>query len=357
MNRALERGGRKSSPCQSALQVVLRIVVMAGKIRASQAEDSFHLGGSDVHSQQFPGEPQIDDTPVHLGKALRNVPTVHPTSIDLCGGVSRYGGRMAGVQARIDPIRQVSGRLPGYDLRGRVQQILGSAGQDGLRLQDSDPGSRTGDGATLGLVIAEARQSSQVTPVGAGQVAAIGVGQLPAQGGRQLRLQANGADANPSLQMAGTSLEHHARLMTIGPHGFENTRAGLIEIEENIAGIARPAVGEEVQVKTLTVACAQKTHHCSTHQLSGSPQPFSWSWPACAAVNHTDEVELIRHPRQLAADSVQGKKESAVEHGTENEPGSLRLEISFQRMVSRVLTSCLSSGDNPATNLLPPFRV
>jgi len=264
---------------------------------------------------------------------------------------------MAGVQARIDPIRQVSGRLPGYDLRGRVQQILGSAGQDGLRLQDSDPGSRTGDGATLGLVIAEARQSSQVTPVGAGQVAAIGVGQLPAQGGRQLRLQANGADANPSLQMAGTRLEHHARLMTIGPHGFENTRAGLIEIEENIAGIARPAVGEEVQVKTLTVACAQKTHHCSTHQLSGSPQPFSWSWPACAAVNHTDEVELIRHPRQLAADSVQGKKESAVEHGTENEPGSLRLEISFQRMVSRVLTSCLSSGDNPTTNLLPPFRV
>jgi hypothetical protein len=56
---------------------------------------------------------------------------------------------------------------------------------------------------------------------------------------------------------------------------------------------------------------------------------------------------MVRHPGQLAADSVQGKKESAVEHGTENEPGSLRLEISFQRMVSSVLTSCLSSGDNP----------
>src|SRR6516165_3551944 len=177
--------------------------------------------------------------------------------------------------------------------------------------------------------------------------AARGVGQLPAQGGRQLRLQARGADANPSLQMAGAGLEHHTWFMTVGPHGFENTGAGLIEIEENIAGIARPAVGEEVHVKTLTVACAQKMHHCSTHQLSGSPQPFSWSWPVCAAVNHTDEVEMVRHPGQLAADSVQGKKESAVEHGTENEPGSLRLEISFQRMVSSVLTSCLSSGDNP----------
>src|SRR6516165_9466341 len=177
--------------------------------------------------------------------------------------------------------------------------------------------------------------------------AARGVGQLPAQGGRQLRLQARGADANPSLQMAGAGLEHHTWFMTVGPHGFENTGAGLIEIEENIAGIARPAVGEEVHVKTLTVACAQKMHHCSTHQLSGSPQPFSWSWPVCAAVHHTDEVEMVRHPGQLAAAGVQGKKESAVEHGTENEPGSLRLEISFQRMVSSVLTSCLSSGDNP----------
>ena len=80
------------------------------------------------------------------------------------------------MQARIDPIRQVSCRLPGYDLCGGVQQILGSAGQDDLRLQNSDPGSRTGGGATLGLVVAEARPSSQVTPVGAGQVTAIGVG-------------------------------------------------------------------------------------------------------------------------------------------------------------------------------------
>ena len=88
MNRAHRAGARKSSPRQSASQVVLRIVVMAGKIRASQAEDSFHLGRSDVHSQQFPGEPQIDDAPVHSGKAFLNVPTVDPTSIDLCGGVS-----------------------------------------------------------------------------------------------------------------------------------------------------------------------------------------------------------------------------------------------------------------------------
>jgi len=35
-------------------------------------------------------------------------------------------------------------------------------------------------------------------------------------------------------------------------------------------------------------------------------------------VNQSDEVESIRHGRELAADSIPGKKESAIEHGDEN---------------------------------------
>jgi hypothetical protein len=35
-------------------------------------------------------------------------------------------------------------------------------------------------------------------------------------------------------------------------------------------------------------------------------------------VNQADEVESIGHGRELAADSVPGKKESAIEHGDEN---------------------------------------
>jgi hypothetical protein len=35
-------------------------------------------------------------------------------------------------------------------------------------------------------------------------------------------------------------------------------------------------------------------------------------------VNQADEVESIGHGRELTADSVPGKKESAIEHGDEN---------------------------------------
>jgi hypothetical protein len=201
--------------------------------------------------------------------------------------------------------------------------------------------------AALRLLIDEARQSSQVAPVGAGQVAAIGVGQLPSQRSRQLRFEATGADANPSLQTAGASLENHTRLMAIGAHGLENARAGLIEIEENIPGIAMAAVGQEIHVEALTVACTQILHHSCTYQVTGCPQPFSWSWSACGAVNQTDEVEIVRHTRQLAADNLQGEKESAVEHGSEDELEAPCLEITFQRLVSSALTDCLSFGDHP----------
>jgi hypothetical protein len=35
-------------------------------------------------------------------------------------------------------------------------------------------------------------------------------------------------------------------------------------------------------------------------------------------VNQADEVESIGHGRELAVDSIPGKKESAIEHGDEN---------------------------------------
>jgi hypothetical protein len=35
-------------------------------------------------------------------------------------------------------------------------------------------------------------------------------------------------------------------------------------------------------------------------------------------MNQADEVEIIGHGRELAADSVRGEEESAIEHGLEN---------------------------------------
>jgi hypothetical protein len=64
------------------------------------------------------------------------------------------------------------------------------------------------------------------------------------------RFQGRGADANPSLEMARAGLEHHARLMAIGPHKRQHISSGVIQIEENIAGIAMLGVGEKIDVIT-----------------------------------------------------------------------------------------------------------
>src|SRR5260370_16167314 len=78
---------RKSSTCQSATQIAFRIAVVAGKILASQTENRFHLGCPYVHGQQFSIQPQIDDAPSRVGKALPNTPTFRPPLINPGGSV------------------------------------------------------------------------------------------------------------------------------------------------------------------------------------------------------------------------------------------------------------------------------
>src|SRR4029077_2872204 len=106
-------GSRKSSACQSATQILFGIAVVAGKMRTSQTENSFHLGRRYVDGQQFSCEPEIDDAPVGLGKALPNVPALHPALIDSDGSLGRnrgpwvlYAGEVVG------SIPRCSRRLP-----------------------------------------------------------------------------------------------------------------------------------------------------------------------------------------------------------------------------------------------------
>ena len=83
MSRTHSAGSRKSSMCQSATQIVFRIAVVAGKMRTSQTENSFHLGRRYMDGQQFSRQPQIDDAPVGLGKALPNVPAPPPVILPI----------------------------------------------------------------------------------------------------------------------------------------------------------------------------------------------------------------------------------------------------------------------------------
>ena len=75
-------GSRKSGAGQSAAQIVLRIIVLAGKVGTAQTENGFDLCGRCVLGEQLSGQPQIDDAPIGLWKALANVPTLDPALID-----------------------------------------------------------------------------------------------------------------------------------------------------------------------------------------------------------------------------------------------------------------------------------
>src|SRR6266851_3233426 len=59
--------------------------------------------------------------------------------------------------------------------------------------------------------------------------------------------------------------------------------------------------------------------------------------------------------RQLAADSVQGKKKSALGHGFENAIEAPRRYNDFQRTATTPLTLCLSPRVHSIQNALPPI--
>ena len=174
-------------------------------------------------------------------------------------------------------------------------------------------------------------------------------------GGRQGRFQGYGADANPSLEMARAALQHHTRLMAIRTHAGKDIGSGVIEVNQNVAGVALLGIGQKIDVITLLVTCAQKAHHRSTHQLTRIPHSFSWTRLSCDAVNQADEVESIGHGRELAADSIPGKKESAIEHGDENAieapPNYNEFSVNGNEPLKSVSQSRGALHSNPPWNL------
>lgn len=80
-------GGRKSSARQGAAQVVIGIAVSTGKIWTAEAEERFDFGGGRGPREQLPGDPQIHDAPVRLGKAFEDPQSLHPVAV----GVRRPG--------------------------------------------------------------------------------------------------------------------------------------------------------------------------------------------------------------------------------------------------------------------------
>jgi hypothetical protein len=329
----------KGCACDGASQVVIGIGVAAGKLRTGEAKDSLNLNSGLALREQVSGDPKIYDAPIRLRKAFPNMPSLHTASVDCDGLRGAAWARICG--GPVD--REQRGRRL-YRLPDGLQQQLAARRQTHTGVDESHPRGGAAGCASCGFLIGESSEPSQVTPVGAGPIAAVEVCQVSAGRGRHGRLQRRGAEANPSLQMAGAGLYHHTGVMSVGAHEVYGGRIGTIQIDQNIAGVLVSGVGVNVNVTPLAVASTQKADGSGTHQLDCCPKSFSGKRAASQVMNQTDQIQFVGHRRELATDGLPGQKKSTVVHERNCAIEATRRTMNPQRTANSVLTVCLTSG-------------
>ena len=302
--------------CQRATQVVLGVGMAAWKARASPSKESRDGIRRDALSKQFFGDPLVGDTPIGLRESLRNPQPMQPSLIDITGHRGRVGRghRVLGKRTVQRSAGCQGTQSTGYLVLGCLQERSSLSGQTKVGVQELYPGGAPIALAPQGFLIGETGQPSQMTPIAAGQVSSIGVGQLSADGAGNGRLQGSGADPNPGLEAAGAGLEHDTRLMPIGSHRFQSRRITVVQIQQDIAGVAVFCVRLDVNVTPLTIANAQKSYGRLLGQLRGRPQAFTGECPMGIVVNQADQIQVMRHGRELPADGLQRDEQSAIQH-------------------------------------------
>ena len=119
---------------------------------------------------------------------------------------------------------------------------------------------------------------------------------------------------HPSLQMARTGLDHYTGLMPLGRHGCEDSGRGAVQVDQDVTGVMVLGIRLHIDVAALAIARAQKPDGRQMQQLLGGPQPFPRKRPVGGLVNQTNEVQLVGHRRELAADGLRRENESMIEH-------------------------------------------
>ena len=304
--------GGKSSPRKGAAQVVVWTMVTAGEMRAGEPENGLDAGHRRSLRQQVAGNPQIDDAPIGLRKAVGDPPALHTTAVDGAGLRGRNVWNESLVAGRGVGRGRQRPQLPGGP--DRLQQGVGLWRQPRTGVYQSDPWSLSARSAPRGLLIGKTGESSQMAPVGARRIAAVGMRQPLARRGCQRRFQRTGTETNPGLKVAGTGLQNHTGSMPMEPHGLQTHWLRDVEVDEDIACVLVPGVGVEINIASLAVACAQKPDDPGTRHLLGAPQPFSWESASALSVNQADQIQLARHCCQLFGNSMPGQKESPVVH-------------------------------------------
>jgi len=311
------------SPCQGATEVILRVGVATGKVRASVTEHCADIRYRNTLLQQLFGDPFVGYTPIGLWESLWNVQPLQAGKID--------GARQRVVTRRDWPIGKR--RVPQRAGRGRlgvcrINLALGGLHQRNslssraqLGMQDPHPGSISVALTSARFLIRESGQPSHMTPVGARHVPLIGASQPSGDGASDPWLEGCDTDSNPGLQVAGAGLEQDTGLMPMGSHLFQNGCIAVIQIQQDIAGVVLFGVGLDIYVTALTITNAQKSDRRFFDQLSGCPQAFAGKGAAGSVVDQPDEVEVVRHGRELAADCLQREEEAAIQHKCSCTPG------------------------------------
>jgi hypothetical protein len=301
---------------ERAAQVILGVSVTTGKARAAPTQQLRDDGYGCSLSQHFLSDPLVGNTPIGVWKSWWNPQPLQPGLVDVAGRWegTGYGGHPFVGERTWQRSGSGDGGGASYLSLGGLDQQRSVGSQPNLRLHQLHPGGVAVTLTPEGLLIGEPGQSSQMTPVGAGQVAAIEMGQLSGDEGGYGRFQADRTDLNPSLEMAGASLEHHARLMTIGTHQLERGRVGVVQIQQDVSGVSVVSIGLNVHVTALTVANAQESYRPLLAQLGSRPEPFAWKCSSGGVVNQSNQIEIMWHCGQLPSNAAQGEKQTTIKH-------------------------------------------
>ena len=308
--------GGKSSMREGAAQIVVWMMVTAGEMRAGEPENGLDPSRRRSLRQEVAGDPQIDDAPIGLRKAVGDPPPLHTTMVDGAGlrGSDVWNGVLVAGRRGNRGVGRGRQRPQWRGGSGRLQQGVGLCRQPRTGVHQSDPGSVAARSAPRRLLIGETGESSRMAPVSARRIAAIGTRQPLARGGRDRRFQRTGTETNPGLKAAGASLQDHTGIMPMGPHGLQNHWLRDVEVDENIACVLVPGVGVEINIASLAVAGAQKPDGTGARQLPCAPQPFSWESTSALSMNQADQIQFTRHGRELSRNRVPSQKEPPVVH-------------------------------------------
>ena len=317
---------------QGTAEIILGMGMPARKAGTAACQDGRHAPGGSTLAEQLLGDPFVGNAPVRLGEALGNAQPLQPILVD-ASRMRRGQARVrkgAGIRDGKQGVgRRWARRRAALALLGGLQQSGGLGGQARLGVAELHPGSIAAGAAPLWFLIGEARQAAQVTPVGAGRVTAVEPGQLFADPTGERRFERRDTEVHPGLQVPGAGLEYYTGRVSIAAHGGDHGGTGPIQIYEDVSGIGLWRIGLNEYVAALAIAQAEKADCGGMGQLGSGPQPFSGKRPVGLGMNQADEVKVVRHGRELAADGRQGDVESMIVHGPILELGQLAVQWFF----------------------------